>query len=169
MRNRAVIACLSLLATLVVPERVLAQSTYGGVVGVVADGTAAVLPGAAVTLAEVETNLVRTTTADGRGSYEFLNLTPGRYRVSVELAGFHKQTTEPFSLTARQTLRIDATLQASAGGEEITVEGAAPLINTETPTVSDSNTNRELLELPFTFRAFSTSPVSTIAVLPEVQ
>src|SRR6185503_6579830 len=47
--------------------------------------------------------------------------------------------------------------------------GAAPLINTENPTISGSKTNREITELPFTFRTFNTSPVDTIAVLPEVQ
>jgi len=51
----------------------------------------------------------------------------------------------------------------------VTVSAAAPLINTENPTISGSKTNRELQQLPFTFRTSNTSPVDTIAVLPEVQ
>lgn len=147
-----------------------AQSTYGALVGVLTDASKAVLPGATVTLTEVQTNFARTTTSGPRGTYEFLNLTQGRYQVVVELAGFKRQATDTFPVGARQTVRIDAELQASAQSEEITVvSGAAPLINTESPTVAASNTGREILELPFTFRTFNTSPVNTIAVLPEVQ
>jgi hypothetical protein len=146
-----------------------AQSTYGAVVGVVTDSTTAIAPGATVTLREVQTNVTRTTTSGGDGNYEFLNLTQGRYQVAVEMSGFSRMTTEEFPVSARQTVRIDLELKTAALAEEVTVSGAAPLINTENPTISDSKTNRELQNLPFTFRTFNTSPVDTIAVLPEVQ
>ena len=45
----------------------------------------------------------------------------------------------------------------------------APIINTETPTVSSATSNRELQELPFTFRTQNTSPILAIQVIPEVQ
>jgi hypothetical protein len=146
-----------------------AQSTYGAVVGVLTDSSKAVLPGATVTLKEVQTNVARTTTSDANGNYEFLNLTQGRYQVSVEMSGFGKRSTEPFPVSARQTVRIDVEMQTATRAEEVTVSGGAPLINTENPTVSDSKTNREIQQLPFTFRTFNTSPVDVIAVLPEVQ
>jgi Carboxypeptidase regulatory-like domain/TonB dependent receptor len=146
-----------------------AQSTYGAVVGTVSDPSRAVLPGATVTLTDADAGLVRTTSTNGTGGYEFLNLTQGRYSIAVEMGSFRKYVTGAFPLAARQTVRIDARLDAAALQEEVTVEGAAPLINTENPTISESNTNRELLELPFTFRTFNTSPIGTIAVIPEVQ
>ena len=73
-----VLTCLSL--TLAVPPAA-AQSTYGAVVGVLTDASKAVLPGATVTLKEVQTNVLRTTTSGSDGNYEFLNLTQGRYQV----------------------------------------------------------------------------------------
>ena len=146
-----------------------AQSTYGAVVGVLTDSTKAVVPGAPVTLKEVQTNVTRTTTSGTDGHYEFLNLTQGRYQVAVEASGFNKRASEPFPVAARQTVRIDIELQTAGRSEEVTVSGAAPLINTENPTISGSKTNRELQQLPFTFRTSNTSPVDTIAVLPEVQ
>jgi len=148
---------------------VLAQSTYGAVVGVLTDPSKAIVPGATITLKEVQTNVLRTTTSGSDGNYEFLNLTQGRYQVSVEMSGFGKRSTQAFPVAARQTVRIDVELQAAGLSEEVTVSGGAPLINTENPTVSDSKTNREIQQLPFTFRAFNTSPVDVIAVLPEVQ
>ncbi len=155
------------LLSLVHPVR--AQSTYGAVVGVLTDSTKAVVPGATVTLKEVQTNVTRSTTAGPQGTYEFLNLTQGQYEVTVEASGFNKLTTKPFPVAARQTVRIDVELQNVGRSEELTVTGAAPLINTENPTITGSKSNREIQQLPFTFRTFNTSPVDVIAVLPEVQ
>jgi hypothetical protein len=52
---------------------------------------------------------------------------------------------------------------------EVQIADVAPLINTENPTIVGSKTNREIQQLPFTFRTRTTSPVEAIAVLPEVQ
>jgi hypothetical protein len=172
LRGTWVIVSLAALtgAVLVVrPGPAAAQSTYGAVVGVLTDSTKAVVPGAPVTLTEVQTNVKRSTTSSQDGHFEFLNLTQGRYQVEVEASGFNKRASEPFPVAARQTVRIDIELQTAGRTEEVTVSGAAPLINTENPTISGSKTNRELQQLPFTFRTSNTSPVDTIAVLPEVQ
>ena len=80
----------------------LAQSTYGAVVGVLTDASKAVVPGATVTLTEVQTNVTRTTTTGGRGTYEFLNLVQGRYRIEAELAGFQKAVVQAFPVGARE-------------------------------------------------------------------
>jgi hypothetical protein len=163
------LAVLTSAALVVRPGPAAAQSTYGAVVGILTDTTKAVVPGAPVTLTEVQTNVKRTMTSGPDGHFEFLNLTQGRYQVTVEASGFSKRASEPFPVAARQTVRIDMELQTAGRSEEVTVSGAAPLINTENPTISGSKTNRELQQLPFTFRTSNTSPVDTIAVLPEVQ
>jgi len=169
IRGVLCLAALAGAALVLDPSPAGAQSTYGAVVGVLTDSTKAVVPGAPVTLKEVQTNVTRATTSAPDGSYEFLNLTQGRYQVQVEAGGFNKRATEPFLVAARQTVRLDIELQTAGRSEEVTVSGAAPLINTENPTISGSKTSRELQELPFTFRTANTSPVDTIAVLPEVQ
>lgn len=148
---------------------VYAQSTYGSVVGVVEDANRAAVAGARVTLVEVQTNVTRTATTGSDGSYEFVNLTQGRYRVEVENRGFNKFTTRDFELAARQTVRIDAALAPAGVTAEVQIADVAPLINTENPTIVGSKTNREIQQLPFTFRTRTTSPIEAIAVLPEVQ
>ncbi len=148
---------------------VSAQSTYGAVVGAVSDNTGAVVPGATVTLTEVQTAVARVTVSKDNGIYEFLNLTQGLYRVEVELAGFRKFASAPFRVEARDTKRINATLAIGGLTEEVVVQSVAPIINTETPTVSSATSNRELQELPFTFRTQNTSPILAIQVIPEVQ
>jgi hypothetical protein len=151
------------------PGPVLGQSTYGAVVGVATDASGAILPGATITLTEVQTTFARTSVADHTGAFEFQNLTQGLYRLDVMLTGFRKFTTEPFRVEARQTVRVDATLAVGAITEEVTVRSGAPLINTETPTVSGKVDNRELQQLPFTFRTQNTSPIPAIQAIPEVQ
>ncbi len=146
-----------------------AQSTYGAVVGVAFDPSGGTLPGATVTLTEVQTNVVRTAVTRDSGAYEFLNLTQGRYRVDVELSGFQRFVTEPFAVEARSTVRIDARLAIGGLTEQVVVQSVAPIINTETPRVGGQVDNRELQELPFTFRTQNTSPILAIQAIPEVQ
>lgn len=169
VRRACLIPLAGIVAVMVLPGAAHAQSTYGGVVGVLTDPTKAVVPGVTVTLTEVQTSVVRTTTTGARGSYEFLNLVQGRYRVDAEISGFQKTSVEPFPVAARETVRIDVQLSTAQSSEEVTVRGEAPLINTENPTIAEGVDNRHLQELPFTFRTFNTSPVATIGVLPEVQ
>ncbi len=146
-----------------------AQSTYGAVVGNAADGSGAVLPGATVTLTEVQTSFARTGVSDSTGAFEFQNLTLGLYRLDVELTGFQKFSTDSFRVEARQTVRIDAKLAMGGLSEQVTVRSGAPLINTETPTVAGKVDRRELQQLPFTFRTQNTSPIPAIQAIPEVQ
>lgn len=146
-----------------------AQSTYGAVVGVVTDHTGGVVPGATVTLTEVQTAVVRVSMSKETGSFEFLNLTQGLYSVAVELSGFRKFGSASFRVEARETKRINAALAIGDLTEAVVVQSVAPIINTETPTVSSATSNRELQELPFTFRTQNTSPILAIQVMPEVQ
>ena len=113
---------------------VSAQSTYGAVVGVVTDNTGAVVPGATVTLTEVQTAVARAGVSKENGTYEFLNLTQGLYRVEVELAGFRKFESASFRVEARETKRINAGLAIGGLSEQVVVQSVAPIINTETPT-----------------------------------
>ena len=167
MNTRLLALCFALLTGL--PPDALAQSTYCAVVGVANDSTGAALPGASVTLTEVQTAFARTGTTDDTGAFEFQNLTQGLYRLEVELSGFRKFTTEPFRVEARQTVRADARLVVGGVAEQVTVRSGASLINTETPTVAGKVDNRELQQLPFTFRTQNTSPIPAIQAIPEVQ
>jgi hypothetical protein len=166
MTTRSAIAAVLLLLP---PAAAMGQSTYGAVVGTAMDPSAAVLPGATVTLTEVQTNVVRTGASDAQGAFEFQNLTLGLYRIDVELSGFQKFATDPFRVEARQTVRIDARLAVGTLSEQVTVRSGAPLVNTETPTVAGKVGHRELQQLPFTFRTQNTSPIPAIQAIPEVQ
>jgi hypothetical protein len=145
------VAGISLLAT-----RLSAQSTFASLTGTVRDTSGAVVPHANVSLTEVDTGIVRNTSTDGDGSYQFLNLLPGHYVVTVKQAGFQEFKTAVFELVARQAQRADATLTLATTATQVQVVSAAPLINTENGSVSDATRQLDLINAPFNFRTVNT-------------
>jgi hypothetical protein len=151
-------------------QSISAQSTFGTIVGTVTDPNGAVLPAVKVTVINTETNISRTAETNEFGNYEVPNLNPGRYQVTAELAGFKKYVKTGFPLEARTTVRVDVRLEVGEIAEHVEVTAGAPVITTEAPTIAQTKGERELKELPFTFRASgTTSPISTLVTQPGVQ
>jgi hypothetical protein len=146
-----------------------AQSTFGGIVGVVHDTTQAVVPGALVTIRRLEDNSVRSATSDQNGSFEFLNLKPGKYSLSAQAAGFADFRVPSAELTARQTLRIDVTLAIKSQSQVVEVSDTVAVINTENAVISDSKDNLQITQLPLNNRATTTSPLAALSLSPNVQ
>ena len=60
----------------------------GSVTGIIADTDQAAIPAARVTLEDVESKVIRSTTSDGHGAFLFSPIPPGRYIITVHAAGF---------------------------------------------------------------------------------
>ena len=66
-----------------------AQSTSTGtVVGVVTDQTGAAIPGAVITLTDLDTKEVHTEKTSKSGQYIAVNLPPGQYKITAQKDGF---------------------------------------------------------------------------------
>ena len=65
----------------------LAQVAAGEITGIVRDQAGAAVPGATVTVTNVDTNRQRVVVSTADGVYTAPSLAPGDYRVDVELAG----------------------------------------------------------------------------------
>src|SRR6266704_1759982 len=85
--TRMALAAIAVMLALAGPAS--AQSA-GSITGTVKDSSAAVLPGATVTLASPAIGVTRTTTSDEHGNFVALQLPPGTYTVSVQMSGFKK-------------------------------------------------------------------------------
>src|SRR5215469_3223707 len=112
----------------------LAQSTTGSIGGTVMDPSGAVIPNAAITVTDLGTNIETKTTTDQNGSYVITPLPIGLYSVAVEAKGFKKFVASGIQLNVQDRLRVDATLQLGQGAETVSVEAAAPLLETGTST-----------------------------------
>ena len=139
------------IATLIVAGAVLpldAQTTFGVIRGTVRDTDRAIMVGVTVTARHEGTNIAREVISDRNGNYELTNLNPGPYTVTAEMEGFQRHVHQGVSLETAQTLRVDIAMQIGQVTESVTIVGEAPLIETDSSTVSDVRTGRQLTELP---------------------
>src|SRR5262245_18749534 len=121
-----------LLASLAISPSVNAQSTFGSIVGVTQDANLAVVPEATITIKNLDENSTRSTLSNDEGSFQFLNLKPGRYEVSATKSGFSEFKTTGLLLEARQSLRVEI---AVIGATIDVTTDAATANNTESGTI----------------------------------
>lgn len=141
-----------------------AQNSFGTIVGFVHDQSGAVVPNAAVQVQNTATGVVSTVTSQPDGNYTAINLIPGMYVVSTEVQGFAKAVTVPTQLAVNQTLRINLILHPGqvSNTVEVTAEGA--LIDTDTATISQEVSNRQVNDLPLVSR----NVLNLVALSPGV-
>ncbi len=148
-----------------------AQSTYGTILGTVKDRSGAVVPNATVKVTNVDENKSREAKSDRNGDYQVLNVLPAHYSVSVSAGGFETFNATGLVLVARQTLRVDATLNVGQMTQSVTVEATETgVIATDTQVIQETFDPQKLLNLPANVRANgNTSPYQLIQTLPGVQ
>ena len=111
------------------------------------DGSA--LAGATVKLIpKAPTGTPVTAETDETGHYEFLNLEPGDYSISVEGEGFKRMERAVLLKAGDQTIQ-DFTLEVEAVSERVEVSGLATIISTESASAPVAVvTNTQLITLP---------------------
>ena len=78
------------------------------------------------------------------GGYQFLDLPPGTYRLTLELTGFQKLVREDIQLTARFAATINDTLKVGTVEESVTVSGQSPIVDV-TSTSSNVSVSGDML------------------------
>ena len=111
----------------------LAQVAAGEITGVVKDQAGAAVPGATVTVTNVDTNRQRIVVSSGEGVYTAPSLAPGDYRVDVELSGFKPVRREGIRLSTGEKARIDFDLAVGDVREQVTVTADAPILAPRPP------------------------------------
>ena len=164
--NKATMMAVVCLITLTLTS--LAQSTFGTITGTVTDPSGAVLPNATITITSKNTQAIRTVTTNGEGTYLAINLDPGVYRIETTATGFGKFVRET-ELLARQIARVDVRVETAAVSAQVDIISTGA-ITTETPTISDSKSGREINGLALNFRATGLpSPIVVATMAPGVQ
>ena len=118
-----------LLLVLLCSGHLFSQDT-GTITGTVTDASGAVVPAATVTIVGTETNSRRTVGTDSGGRYSSGPLPVGSYQVEVRARGFKNLVRSGLTLQVQETAVVDAILEVGATTEQITVTGAAALVNT---------------------------------------
>jgi len=133
-----------------------AQTFRGTILGTVSDTSGAVVPGATVTIRNVDTALVRTTETQADGSYRVPELPIGTYDVTVEKGDFQTSVTSGVKVDVSAERRVDSTLKPGAVKELITVSGEAlPQIETTNDTLGGTMTQESVKDLPINGRDYT--------------
>jgi len=148
-------------ATIFAPAFLIFSSLMSGQVstatfyGIVNDPTGAVVPGAAVTVTNVETALAYHKTSDSSGEFGFDFLPTGTYTLRIEAQGFKTQETKGIVLSAGQQARQTYTLDVGSVNETVSVAGTAPLLNAVSAEQQQSLDTKEVADLPIQRRNVS--------------
>src|SRR5262245_37808575 len=97
-------------------------SPTGSVTGVIKDQSGAAISGAQITLVRTDTNTRLTARTDANGSYQFPQLPPANYALTVEATGFKKVTVGTVVVQVDQITRVDLSLEVGAVSEVIEVQ-----------------------------------------------
>ena len=146
-----------LLILLLLPILAAAQGTPAGTIyGYVLDPDQRSIPGVRITIEDPNTAATRTTSSNQQGFYSVPALRPAPYNLTIQANGFATIHQNGVVLEADQQARLDFTLKVGSTTETITVEGAAPLLNTSDATVSTLVGNQFVTNMPLNGRSFST-------------
>jgi len=143
-------ACL--LAALSLTAQSLNTGTF---LGTVKDQTGASVPEAAVRITNNATGLVRDGKADAEGSYQFLQVPAGVYRIEFEKAGFQKTVRNDVAISAGQSLRVDGDLRVGSISEAVQVEAKVAQVDTTSASVNATVYGSQVQELALTTRSFT--------------
>ncbi len=145
------------------PDQLVAQGT-ASISGTTVDTSQAVIPDSAVVLTNVDTSQSRTSMTSTQGFFQFVDLTPGNYKVEVNKAGFKTWVQSSLVLAVAQQLSIYPQLQVGATSERVEVVAAPPIITTSSSTISNVVDSYQIEQLPLNGR----NALQLVALAPGV-
>ena len=117
-RLRSIVAWVALAIVAAVPAA-SAQSISGDLVVRVVDPSDLSVPGAAVTLTEVETGVMQSAVTDAQGTYLFGQLKPGVYKLEITTSGFKSTNVQDIRIQVGQRARVDVKLVVATVAEDV--------------------------------------------------
>jgi len=148
---RALVGC---ALSLSVPFAI-AQTITGSITGEVTDPSGAVVVGAHVVAANLDTGVSTAAITNDDGLYQINFLPIGHYQVSVDANGFEHATLPPFTLEVQQTAKFDVKLVVGSATTSVSVSAAAPILTTDSPTIDSTFTANTIANLPLNGLDFS--------------
>jgi hypothetical protein len=156
---------LSLLLLIFVPGA-FAQIDQGTITGIVQDSSGAVIPGANVSLRDVDTGLVLQMKSNGSGQFTFSPIKIGAYSLNVTAPGFQSYTQENLRVDVGERLNVPISMQPGAVTETVTVNTAPPLLQTQEGSVGQVISTQSINDTPLNGRNWVYIAQLTAGVAP---
>jgi Carboxypeptidase regulatory-like domain len=126
----------------------------GSILGVVRDRSQGLVAGAVIRATNVETNLSQEATSAADGTYHFLALPAGHYKVTATATGFRQYSATDITLEVNDQFRLDITLDVGTVSEAVNVSANAVRVETENTQLGDVIDSKKLLALPLNNRSY---------------
>jgi hypothetical protein len=131
-------------------------SGSGTITGTITDPSSAAVPGASITVRNIDTGIERKIETNDAGNYVATFLQPGHYEVEAAKTGFTGVLRKDLILQVGQTLALDLGMAVKAAQETVTVTGEAPVVDTEKTEVSQLVSQAAVDNLPVSGRRWDT-------------
>lgn len=133
---------------LITASYTIGQTINGNVTGTIVDEQGAAVPGATVTVTNVETGFSRNTATSDSGLYRIAGLPVGIYRIRVEKEGFAPATNETVQVTVGTDSEIRFTMRPGTVEAIVEVTGGGEILDSTQSQVSTTIDRRTILALP---------------------
>lgn len=145
----------AIFATIAFSPRLHAQEYRATITGVVTDASKAVIPGATVSVKNLDTNEVLVVKTDKAGVYAVPYLHPGsRLEVSATANGFNTETYPPVVLSVSQVRTANFVLKIGAASQEVTVTSQSYQVGLDTEKADRGSIidNKTMTQMPLNGR-----------------
>src|SRR5689334_12216255 len=129
---------------------ITAQAQFrAGIQGTISDSNGALVPGASITLKQLETGKTQVTSSNDEGFYRIVGLAPGKYELTVEKQGYKKSLAENLDVAAEILQGHDVILEIGDVTATVTItDEAVEQLQTENANVAKTVTPAEVKRLP---------------------
>ena len=152
--HRGLLSTVVLIVLTLFSSSVLWADVTGSILGQVKDRSGAVVGGAHVVVTNVQTNLRQEATSAPDGSYRFLVLPVGSYKLTATSSGFAPFNATNIDLRVNDELRFDITLQVGSVQEEVSVSANSVQVEAESTQLGDVVDSKKMLSLPLNGRSY---------------
>jgi hypothetical protein len=142
--------CAAAAARLSAAQETVNQASIGGRV---TDEQGGVVPGAAVTARQTDTNLTAEAVTDAEGRFRFPYLKLGPYRLTIQLPGF-ADVSRSLTLTVGSAFELPVTLVVAGVDASLTVTGQATVLEAARSQIASTIEQKEVQSLPMNGRNF---------------
>src|SRR5262245_14930623 len=106
------------------------------------------MPGVSITVEGEAIQGQRTAESEANGSYRFLYLPQGEYRVTYQKSRFKKIVYESAKVEVNKTITMNVTMQISDIEETVVVSGNSPIVDVQNATVGTNFAESRLGNIP---------------------
>ncbi len=132
----------------VVPSTAQTSKTSGTLEGTISDATGGRIPGAKVSVRQIETNQTRTVYSDDEGFFRATDLLVSTYEVRIEDSRFAPYLHTGVVIGVGTAVHLDVVLQAAGVTTQVTVSAQPPPIDSSQTSVTSTVDREKIEDLP---------------------